>query len=682
MINLSEILHQKFNTLWNQLIRDLYINNEDFANSMPDAEIILLMKAEDDSNNYKYESEYIQMYLEKYVKTCNNSWTIISNSINQGKRLQGKPKLDDISLKPNVYHYTINLPQVSFHIGKKYKATWPWKDINSLGDYFVNYYKNGKIDADIKDIVNNEHGGLDITFNTNFIMTQLYDLCEKSYQLEVSKSETIIVDFSSPNMAKKMHLGHLRSTIIGDVICRFFEFRGHHVHRINHLGDWGRPFAITITYLLDHQEEFDKNPTVETLQDFYVKGTIQFTNDHVFEKLVYTNVRKLQDKDPEIYKYWKQICHISRKEIQQIYNELDIKINDIGESFYQDQMDIMISELENAGKLKEYMGMKIVEINGIPNAFILQKSIGNGGNYTYDTSDLAALKYRIDVMNADRIYYVVDIGQHNHFQLLFGVGQKVGYYDSSKIIVQHIDFGLIQTVSGGKLSTRKGGNVGLKEILEMGKEYAIDETLKHYKARKDNKKDNKIEQKELDKMSTKLSNNCIKYFELSHKRTSNYKIDYNKIFNNQGNTAVYINYAYVRLYQIWDKFKIAYPDINLNDIVLMSQHEIETNKYHSEDIEIKLIMHVLKFPEMINLMENGNRGLESVLMPHHMTDYLYELSQVVSKFYGNSKCYCLTTLDSGELIITHYSRLLLVVMTLKVMKTTLNILGIEILNKI
>lgn len=694
MINLSLFLGQKFNDILREFIIHLYITNEDFANSLPESEIIEEIKSiiiKSPHNKFhcptlpENDSEYIQIYLEDYVNICNKSVIVTSKPNLKKKKKEQNTDTD------NLCHYVINLPQIAFYVGKKYSMNFPWNNMEQFAELFLEYYhkkivtgKNTNITMhQLQSLTYNNNGCFYIKFKKSFLMSLIYDLSEFSYKLETDNPEKIVVDFSSPNMAKIMHLGHLRSTIIGDVIARFFEFLGHNVKRINHLGDWGRPFAVVIAYLLEHKEEYDNSPTAKTLLDFYIKGTEKFSNDHKFENIVYDILKKLQNKESEIYKLWQDICYISRSEYQNIYDELNIKITDMGESTYQDTMNQMIKELEKNKHLTNTNGMKVIMIDNMNIPLIIQKSDVKGGNYTYDTTDLAALKYRIETMKASRIYYVVGTSQSQHFQLLFEAGKKVGYYNHLYHYVEHIGFGLVKTPSGTKLSSRKGTDVSLQEILELGKEYAKKETIK--KQSEDNFKDSGHKREEysdeyITDMSTKLSTNCIKYFELSHKRTVDYKIDYDKLFNNKGNTAVYINYSYVRLYQIWTKFKELH-DVEIDSIKLMSQNETDNQKYKPEEIEVKLMLQILKFPEMIHLMEYGMNN-KNGLMPHNMTDYLYDLAQLINKFYTNPKCYCLESNDPENVTVVSFSRILLVIMTLKVMKTTLDILGIETITKI
>lgn len=668
MLNLSKHFHNKFNELWFDYLINIYMNNEEFSVSLQ-----------------KTTEEDIDLYLKDFANNCSRCCTVSQVQSSSGKRKAGrKGKKGAGEVEEEVKydgHYIINLPQVAINMIKKIKANWPWDNMKDFSNQFIEHCQSKLLENNIQKLEYNNNGCILITFDMKFVMEQMFNLADKSYGLETTNPEKIVVDFSSPNMAKKMHLGHLRSTIIGDVICRFFEFLGHDVHRINHIGDWGRPFAIVIAYFMHNKISWDDFISAEDLQDYYTEGSICFkeNKDGVFEPLVYDIVKRLQDKDPEIYDYWEKICKVSRDAYQKIYDELDIRITDVGESTYQNDMGKMIDELEEGKHLKDAMGMKIVQIDGISNPFILQKSTGNGGNYTYDTSDLAALKHRTQVMKADRIYYVVDNGQSNHFELLFNVGQKVGYYHPDKTTVEHIKFGLVQSPSGQKVSSRKkdGDVYGLQDIIDQGKEYAKTETIKNNETREE-RGILKLDEDKIEEVSNKLNINSVKYFELTHKRTSNYKIDFDKIFNNHGNTANYINYAYARMYQIWDKFQKIYK-MELFEIIEHSKTEMEF--YVPEEIEMKLIIHLLKFPEAIRQMEDGS-GRGTHLMPHNLTDYLYDLAQIISKFYCNPDCYCLNSSDPKNVVVVYHSRIVVVAMTLKVMNTLFDIIGIEKLDKI
>jgi arginyl-tRNA synthetase len=589
----------------------------------------------------------------------------------------------DVDIPENYGQFSSNLSSIVINVVKTLDYDFPWSDMMNFNKGFIMFYNENSQKYKMIDKVYPGHQHIDIKLNMKWVMNQIYDLCDKSYHMETDNPETIVVDFSSPNMAKKMHLGHLRSTIIGDVICKYFEFLGHNVKRVNHLGDWGRPFAIVITHLLNNYKDYQTEWTAEFLQEIYTKATKQFASDHIFENKVYGNVKKLQEKDPKIYEMWKRICQVSRNAYQKIYDELDIKITDIGESFYQDSMKDMIEELDTTGKLLKSMGMKIINIDGIANPFILLKSTGKGGNFTYDTSDLAALKYRINEMKADRIYYVVDSGQSNHFDLLFAVAEYVGYYDPTKQIIKHIKFGLVQSPSGVKLSARTGQadndvNIGLQDILDMGKKHAFEETQTNNDKRKqkaNQSEDDKIlSDDEMLQISNQLSYNCIKYFELSHKRTVNYKINYEKLFNKKGNTAVYVNYTYARAYHIWDKYKTHFSD-NLSE--LNDNAQLEFNTYKPEPSEIKLILHVLKFKQVIDSIDTQKT---EDMMIHHLTDYLYEMCQLIGKFYSSPNCDCIHLNPNPRIV--YYNRILMIAMVLKVMKTLFDILGIKIINKI
>lgn len=247
----------------------------------------------------------------------------------------------------------------------------------------------------------------------------------------------ILVDFSSPNIAKNMYVGHLRSTIIGDSICRLFESMGNNVMRVNHIGDFGLPFGMLITSLKDEETDMDE-VDIDDLQEFYKKSKERFDSDPEFKERSHKCLVKLQNGDPDTCLYWEYLKNISRKSYNDIYQRLNIQLDECGESFYQPYLKKVVGELSQGGLIEESEGMKIIHCPTNP-PLIVQKS--NGG-YTYDTTDLAAIWYRLTVLKVEHIYYVVDIGQSSHFNNLFYAAKKMGWLTTQT--VSHIGFGLVQ----------------------------------------------------------------------------------------------------------------------------------------------------------------------------------------------------------------------------------------------
>merc|ERR1739838_1163379 len=288
-------------------------------------------------------------------------------------------------------------------------------------------------------------GFVNIDMSKDFVDAQIKGILKLGIRApllsEDPKSKKVVVDFSSPNVAKEMHVGHLRSTIIGDSTCRLLEFLGHKVTRLNHLGDWGTQFGMLIAHLKDRFPDFaNKPPPIGDLQSFYKESKKRFDEDEAFKKRAYEAVVKLQSGEPEHIKGWNEICDISKREFEKVYAALDIKITHRGESFYQSRMENLVKELAKGGHLEEDNGRKIMFGK---DATIPLTMIKSDGGFTYDTSDMACLKQRIEEEKAEWIIYVTDAGQAHHFKSLFGGAQTAGFYDPSKVRVDHVTFGVV-----------------------------------------------------------------------------------------------------------------------------------------------------------------------------------------------------------------------------------------------
>lgn len=307
---------------------------------------------------------------------------------------------------------------------------------------------------------------------------------EETKEGEVSKKQKVLVDFSSPNIAKNMHVGHLRSTIQGDSICRIFEFLGYEVDRVNHVGDWGTQFGMLIAELDRSYPNFlDESPNIADLQTFYQNAKKRFDDDEEFKATAHANVVKLQGGDDHCIKGWKMLCQLSRVEFQKIYDRLDIKLEEVGESFYNPMLRGMVDELVKEGVAKEDNGAICVFVPKIKVPLIIQKS---DGGFNYDTTDMAALRYRANTVKADRVVYVTDVGQEFHFKLVFAGGKVANFYDPEKTVLNHMAFGMVlqeneatdedgkTTKKVEKIKTREGKSVKLAELLDEAKQRALD----------------------------------------------------------------------------------------------------------------------------------------------------------------------------------------------------------------
>uniref|UniRef100_A0A3Q2UJH5 Arginine--tRNA ligase, cytoplasmic n=1 Tax=Fundulus heteroclitus TaxID=8078 RepID=A0A3Q2UJH5_FUNHE len=462
----------------------------------------------------------------------------------------------------------------------------------------------------------------------------------------------VVVDFSSPNIAKEMHVGHLRSTIIGDSMCRLFEFLGYDVLRLNHVGDWGTQFGMLIAHLQDKFPDYlTVSPPISDLQAFYKESKKRFDEDEDFKKRAYQCVVRLQSKEPDFIKAWNMICDVSRTEFQRVYDCLDIKIIERGESFYQDRMTRVVKEFEEKGLVQLDEGRKLVFVPGQSIPLTVVKS---DGGYTYDTSDLAALHQRLFEEKADVIIYVTDSGQGTHFQVIFAAGQMIGWYDPQVTRVEHAGFGVVLGEDKKKFKTRSGDTVRLMDLLEEGLKRSMDKL-------KEKERDKVLTADELVKAQRAVAFGCIKYADLSHNRINDYVFSFDKMLDDRGNTAAYLLYAFTRIRSI---ARLA----NLDEALIKKAAET-TEILLDHDKEWKLGKCILRFPEILQKI------LDDLLL-HTLCDYLYELATTFTEFYDS--CYCVEKdRQTGEVIKINMWRMLLCEATASIMAKGFDILGIN-----
>ncbi|NJL02732.1 MAG: arginine--tRNA ligase [Spirulinaceae cyanobacterium SM2_1_0] len=362
--------------------------------------------------------------------------------------------------------------------------------------------------------------------------------------------QRVIVDFSSPNIAKEMHVGHLRSTIIGDSLARVLEFRGHDVLRLNHVGDWGTQFGMLIAYLREVQPAALTTADAVDLGDlvvFYRQAKQRFDADEQFRETARQEVVKLQAGAEDSRRAWQLICAQSRREFQKIYDRLDIDLQERGESFYNPLLPGIVETLERTGLLEENAGAQCVFLDGFQNKdgqplpLIVKKS---DGGFNYATTDLAALQYRIGKDEAERILYVTDAGQANHFTQVFQVARRAGLL-TEDVEVVHVPFGLVQGEDGKKLKTRSGETVRLRDLLDEAVAWARADLDKRL-VEGDRQESESFSQQ----VATTVGIAAVKYADLSQNRTSNYIFSFDKMLALQGNTAPYLLYAYARIRSI------------------------------------------------------------------------------------------------------------------------------------
>ncbi|XP_064205750.1 arginine--tRNA ligase, cytoplasmic [Anguilla rostrata] len=458
-------------------------------------------------------------------------------------------------------------------------------------------------------------GFINVHLKKAFVSKLLTNLLVNGVQPPPLESKKrVVVDFSSPNIAKEMHVGHLRSTIIGESMCRLFEFLGYDVLRLNHVGDWGTQFGMLIAHLQDKFPDYlTESPPISDLQGFYKESKKRFDEEEEFKKRAYQCVVRLQSKEPDFIRAWNLICDVSRKEFQRVYDCLDIRIIERGESFYQNMMTAVVKEFEEKGLVKLEEGRKLVFVPGQSIPLTVVKS---DGGYTYDTSDLAALRQRLFEEKADIIVYVTDSGQATHFQVVFAAGQMIGWYDPKVTRVEHAGFGVVLGEDKKKFKTRSGDTVRLMDLLEEGLKRSMDKL-------KEKERDKVLTPEELTKAQRAVAFGCIKYADLSHNRNNDYVFSFDKMLDDRGNTAAYLLYAYTRIRSIT---RLA----SLDEAELRKAAET-TEVLLDHEKEWKLGKCILRFPEILHKI------LEDLLL-HTLCDYLYELATTFTEFYDS--CYC------------------------------------------
>lgn len=471
----------------------------------------------------------------------------------------------------------------------------------------------------------------------------------------VKGKERIVVDFSSPNIAKEMHVGHLRSTIIGDCLARVLEFRGYDVLRLNHVGDWGTQFGMLITYLKEVYPEALVTADALNIGDlvtFYKQAKQRFDQDEQFREASRQAVVALQAGDAESTKAWQLLCEQSRREFQLIYDWLDITIEERGESFYNLFLPSVVELLQEKDLLVEDNGAQCVFLDGFTNKdgdrlpLIVQKS---DGGYNYATTDLAALNYRLNTDGAEKIIYVTDAGQANHFAQFFQVAEKAGILTDPNQVV-HVPFGLVKGEDGKKLKTRAGDTIRLKDLLTE----AVSRARQDLESRLIAEERQETEEFKRE-VAQRVGIGAVKYADLSQNRTSDYVFSFDKMLALQGNTAPYMLYAYARIQSISREGGIDFAQMDSGEIVL------------TEPSELVLAKSLLQFADVIETVETS-------LLPNRLCDYLYELSKVFNRFYEN--CPVLKASEPQR-----SSRLLLCDLTARTLKLGLSLLGIPVLDR-
>lgn len=476
------------------------------------------------------------------------------------------------------------------------------------------------------------------------------NLALQSERLGVAKPQpqTIVVDYSAPNVAKEMHVGHLRSTIIGDASVRTLEFLGHRVIRANHVGDWGTQFGMLIAYLEKQQQENAGEMALADLEGFYREAKKHYDEDEAFAERARSYVVKLQGGDEYFLQMWRKLVDITMSQNQITYDRLNVTLtrDDVmGESLYNPMLPGIVADLKAKGMAVESEGATVVFLDeyknkeGEPMGVIIQKK---DGGHLYTTTDIACAKYRYETLHADRVLYYIDSRQHQHLMQAWTIVRKAGYVPES-VPLEHHMFGMMLGKDGKPFKTRAGGTVKLADLLDEALERA---------RRLVAEKNPDMPADELEKLANAVGIGAVKYADLSKNRTTDYIFDWDNMLAFEGNTAPYMQYAYTRVLSVFRKAGIDESALAAAPVVI------------SEDREAQLAARLLQFEETLAVVAREGT-------PHVMCAYLYDLAGLFSGFYEH--CPILSA-ESEE---ARNSRLKLALLTAKTLKLGLDTLGIE-----
>lgn len=468
---------------------------------------------------------------------------------------------------------------------------------------------------------------------------------------EVTQPQTIVVDYSSPNLAKEMHVGHLRSTVIGDAVVRTLEFLGHMVVRQNHVGDWGTQFGMLLAYMERlRQSDSEISMVLADLEVFYRDAKRCFDEDEAFAARARELVVALQSGDEACLALWNEFIDISLDHCEETYQMLGVSLKRehvMPESAYNDDLANVVAELKEQGLLQESNGAQCVFMEEFANKdgeitpVIVQKT---GGGFLYSTTDLAALRFRQYTLGFDRGLYFVDARQSLHFQQIFTLGRKAGFV-KPETSLEHMPFGTVMGTDGKPFKTRSGGVAKLSSLLEEAQERAYTLVAS---------KNPDMDETELRNIGRVVGIASVKYADLSKNRTSDYVFNWDNMLSFEGNTAPYLLYAYSRIASIIKRSE-------------MDVSAIDANIQLEADQERALAIQLMQFSEALEQVAQDG-------MPHFMCAYLYDLAGVFMTFY--EACPILNAEQDRK-----ESRLLLALQTASTLKKGLELLGIETLER-
>jgi arginyl-tRNA synthetase len=498
-------------------------------------------------------------------------------------------------------------------------------------------------------------GFINFYLNNNWLASQIEAMANSSNAnvKPVEQTQTIVVDYSAPNVAKEMHVGHLRSTIIGDAVVRTLEFLGHKVIRANHIGDWGTQFGMLIANL----EEVEKRGTdagsieLADLEAFYRESKIRYDSDEAFAERARNYVVKLQSGDEYCNTMWRKLVDITLNHNQAVYDRLNVSLSKddvMGESMYNPMLKDIVSDLKHQGLAVEDNGATVVFLDeyknkdGDPMGVIIQKK---DGGFLYTTTDIACAKFRYQELGADRVLYFIDSRQHQHLMQAWSIVRKAGYVPE-EVPLEHHAFGMMLGKDGRPFKTRSGGTVKLVDLLEEAEQRA--QVIVAEKSRD-------LDAEQQAQAAKVIAMGAVKYADLSKNRTTDYIFDWENMLAFNGNTAPYLQYAYTRIQSIIRRSELDVA--SLNQTISLEQ-----------EAEIALAQKLIQFSDAVHNV--ANKG-----MPHMMCNYLYELAGAFMSFY--EACPILKDVSEQQ----KCSRLRLADLTAKVLNQGLSLLGIETLER-
>ncbi len=471
----------------------------------------------------------------------------------------------------------------------------------------------------------------------------------------VADPQQVVVDYSGPNVAKEMHVGHLRSTVIGDCLADVFELLGHDVDRLNHLGDWGTQFGMLITHLADTAPEAMEAGADADLGDlvvFYREAKRRFDGDQAFADRARARVVDLQSGETTARQAWSALVERSKAENQAVYDLLGVSgLEDRGESFYEPMLAEVVGDLEAAGLLVVDDGARCVFVDGFTNRdgdplpLIIQKA---DGGYNYATTDLAAIRHRVGE-GAERILYVIDGGQSQHLQMVFAVARVAGWLPDY-VEATHVGFGLVLGEDGKRLRTHSGENVRLQELLDE----AVERARAFLEARADERGEALPD--DADHIAEVVGIGAVVYADLSQNRQSNYTFSFDRMLSLKGNTAPYLQYAYARIQSILRE--AGWADEVPDDVQVVL----------TEPQEIDLARALVALPDVLD-------RVATEYAPNHLAAHLFELSQVFNQLYEH--CQVLKAEEPAR-----STRLALCAATARSLRLGLRLLGIEVVDRI